>query len=203
MLKRPLVHSVALPCFACRACFAVLCFTTAPLSRKEGAMGGKTWSLQEETLFWRVVVPRSPKAVRAADRVNDWETCVSIMQRGMGQEARRVYTPVMLCMMAGLCSGSPPRSLPLTPLPASRALFSKRCHGARLAVCEEVCPGAPRRKRFDPRRDAYFLAGANCEGQCREARATFPVCRVQRHGSFNGSGNADQLPCRECADSTA
>lgn len=60
-------------------------------------MGGKTWSREEEQLFWQVIVPRSPKGVNPAGRISDWEECAKIMQRTMGQRARRNYTKLMLC----------------------------------------------------------------------------------------------------------
>ncbi|KOS19577.1 hypothetical protein ESCO_000662 [Escovopsis weberi] len=59
-------------------------------------MGGKTWSIDEEHLFWHVIVPRSPKAVDPASRALSWEACAHEMQQLMGDEARRRYTKLML-----------------------------------------------------------------------------------------------------------
>ncbi|KAK5993590.1 hypothetical protein PT974_07024 [Cladobotryum mycophilum] len=59
-------------------------------------MGGKTWSREEEHMFWRVVVPQSPKAVNPSDRLINWETCAQTMQEKMGKGARRRYTKLML-----------------------------------------------------------------------------------------------------------
>jgi hypothetical protein len=62
------------------------------------AMGGKTWSLEEEKTFWRFIVPQSPKAAKRCDRLKDWDQCASIMQWKTGKNARRTYTKLMLCM---------------------------------------------------------------------------------------------------------
>lgn len=61
-------------------------------------MGGKTWSRQEERFFWKTIIPQSPKAVKPADRIHDWEVCAEIMQREMGVNARRKYSKLMLCV---------------------------------------------------------------------------------------------------------
>lgn len=73
-------------------------------------MGGKTWSRDEEVFFWRVIVPRSPKAVIQTPDVLDWAKCAQLMQKHFGNEARREYTKLMLCASCGMAS-----SLVLSP----------------------------------------------------------------------------------------
>ncbi|KAK7745187.1 hypothetical protein SLS62_009900 [Diatrype stigma] len=61
-------------------------------------MGGKTWSVQEEEHFWRVAVSSSPKRIGKdlAKPEKSWDLLAREMQRAMGREARRKYTPTML-----------------------------------------------------------------------------------------------------------
>lgn len=60
-------------------------------------MGGKTWSTEEERLFWKEIIPQSPAAVKQSERRETWDNCARIMQREMGELRRRVYTRTMLC----------------------------------------------------------------------------------------------------------
>lgn len=62
-------------------------------------MGGKTWSEKEEEYFWRVVVASSAKRVGTdlAKPEKSWDLLAREMQRSMGSQARRDYTPTMLC----------------------------------------------------------------------------------------------------------
>ncbi|GKT98980.1 hypothetical protein FLAG1_02127 [Fusarium langsethiae] len=60
-------------------------------------MGGKTWSMDEERLFWEVIVPQS--AAAAYPDENDslsWEQLADQMNKLSGANARRVYTGTML-----------------------------------------------------------------------------------------------------------
>ncbi|KAK3403106.1 hypothetical protein B0T20DRAFT_17236 [Sordaria brevicollis] len=62
-------------------------------------MGGKQWSKQEELVFWKEVVPRSPKrvGVHRQNREHSWKECATWMQRRMGpKESRRTYTELCL-----------------------------------------------------------------------------------------------------------
>ncbi|KAI1839857.1 hypothetical protein JX266_013940 [Neoarthrinium moseri] len=61
-------------------------------------MGGRVWSDREERYFWRKAMPRSPKRV-GADRAKTekaWSELAPIMQRELGEYARRQYTGTML-----------------------------------------------------------------------------------------------------------
>ncbi|KAM0335662.1 hypothetical protein ACHAQA_000711 [Verticillium albo-atrum] len=61
-------------------------------------MGGKTWSLEEEQIFWRKIVPYSQKRV-GKDRSNkekSWPELTEDMFAYMGEGARRTYTPLSL-----------------------------------------------------------------------------------------------------------
>ncbi|KAJ4419671.1 hypothetical protein N0V85_000917 [Neurospora sp. IMI 360204] len=64
-------------------------------------MGGKQWARQEELVFWKEVVPRSPKRV-GADRQRremSWKDCAAWMQHRMAKEfkePRRAYTELCL-----------------------------------------------------------------------------------------------------------
>ncbi|KAI9149364.1 Mitochondrial import inner membrane translocase subunit tim22 [Paramyrothecium foliicola] len=59
-------------------------------------MGGKTWSKEEETYFWHVIIPQSPKAIKESDRAYSWTKCAEIMQEAMSHNPRRRFTYLML-----------------------------------------------------------------------------------------------------------
>lgn len=61
-------------------------------------MGGKTWSGDEERLFWEVIVPQSAAAAYPDDDgCLSWEQLADEMNKLSGANARRVYTGTMLC----------------------------------------------------------------------------------------------------------
>lgn len=62
-------------------------------------MGGKVWSDKEEQVFWEVIIPQSAIAADPNDQELSWESCGKVMQRTMGDEARRTYTGSMLCKL--------------------------------------------------------------------------------------------------------
>lgn len=72
------------------------------------AMGGKQWAKEEELVFWKFVVPKSPKRV-GGDRQNremSWKDCAAWMQRRMAKvykEPRRTYTELCLCESSFRC----------------------------------------------------------------------------------------------------
>ncbi|KAK1778227.1 hypothetical protein QBC45DRAFT_168757 [Copromyces sp. CBS 386.78] len=64
-------------------------------------MGGKQWTKQEELVFWKEVVPRSPKRVGKDRQRHEmhWRDCATWMQRRMAREfrePRRTYTELCL-----------------------------------------------------------------------------------------------------------
>ncbi|QPC79459.1 hypothetical protein HYE68_010211 [Fusarium pseudograminearum] len=60
-------------------------------------MGGKTWSRDEERLFWEVIVPQSAAAAYPDDDgCLSWEQLADEMNKLSGANARRVYTGTML-----------------------------------------------------------------------------------------------------------
>nr|CAC18284.1 hypothetical protein [Neurospora crassa] len=71
-------------------------------------MGGKQWAKEEELVFWKFVVPKSPKRV-GGDRQNremSWKDCAAWMQRRMAKvykEPRRIYTELCLCESSFRC----------------------------------------------------------------------------------------------------
>ena len=63
-------------------------------------MGGKTWSKDEELVFWKELIPHSPKRL-GEDRVRNeekpWEWVAEEMERRLGNKARRDYTHLGVC----------------------------------------------------------------------------------------------------------
>ncbi|TKW50388.1 hypothetical protein CTA1_11582 [Colletotrichum tanaceti] len=56
-------------------------------------MGGKVWSVDEERVFWRVIVPQSQKRIGTGPaHVKNWEQLAPLMQSIMGLKAKRKYT---------------------------------------------------------------------------------------------------------------
>ncbi|RCI17127.1 hypothetical protein L249_2109 [Ophiocordyceps polyrhachis-furcata BCC 54312] len=67
--------------------------------RTKRSMGGKTWSRDEELLFWRIIVPVSPKAAVDTGLRHTWAECATKMKlhfEGLGKRPRRKYTKLML-----------------------------------------------------------------------------------------------------------
>ena len=63
-------------------------------------MGGKTWSLEEEKLFWIQMIPQSCKRLGEDIEKNEerpWEWIAQEMQMRMGPNARRKYTYLCIC----------------------------------------------------------------------------------------------------------
>ncbi len=63
-------------------------------------MGGKTWSREEEEVFWLQMVPLSPKRLGDDIEKNEerhWEWIAQEMKRIMGPNARRNYTGLSTC----------------------------------------------------------------------------------------------------------
>ncbi|TLD31654.1 hypothetical protein PspLS_02562 [Pyricularia sp. CBS 133598] len=62
-------------------------------------MVGAQWSLEEERCFWQRIIPISPSRadIDVATRdENKWKELVPLMEKWMGEEARRKYTAQML-----------------------------------------------------------------------------------------------------------
>ncbi|KAL5604195.1 hypothetical protein BROUX41_002176 [Berkeleyomyces rouxiae] len=61
-------------------------------------MVGKQWSPGEEKTFWKKIVPRSPKrlGIHRLNPEETWDHLAEVMQRSMGNEARRTYTGLSL-----------------------------------------------------------------------------------------------------------
>ncbi|KAL1903127.1 hypothetical protein Sste5346_000411 [Sporothrix stenoceras] len=62
-------------------------------------MGGKVWSEEEERVFWTEIIPSSKKGnlfTRPNNDTHGWEALRQVMQRRMGNLARRNYTALML-----------------------------------------------------------------------------------------------------------
>ncbi|KAK1599506.1 uncharacterized protein LY79DRAFT_575188 [Colletotrichum navitas] len=56
-------------------------------------MGGKVWSVNEERVFWRIIVPQSQKRVATGPaHTKTWEELAPLMQSLMGVNAKRTYT---------------------------------------------------------------------------------------------------------------
>jgi hypothetical protein len=63
-------------------------------------MGGKTWSRQEELLYWEELIPNSPKRLGKdlkSKKEKPWGWVARGMTEGMGADARRKYTPLCVC----------------------------------------------------------------------------------------------------------
>ena len=66
-------------------------------------MGGKTWSKEEERLFWEVIVPRSPVAAYPDPKNSlNWAQLAEWMNELAGDKRRREYTHTMLCRLGVL-----------------------------------------------------------------------------------------------------
>jgi len=62
-------------------------------------MGGRIWSKQEEVIFWKKLIPHSPKRL-GKDLENEeksWEWVAQEMTERMGKNARREYTALGVC----------------------------------------------------------------------------------------------------------
>ncbi|KAH6637033.1 hypothetical protein F5144DRAFT_204432 [Chaetomium tenue] len=60
-------------------------------------MGGKTWSREEELLYWEKLIPNSPKRLGRDIKGREeksWGWIAQGMTKGMGVNARRKYTPL-------------------------------------------------------------------------------------------------------------
>ncbi|KAH6845560.1 hypothetical protein B0I37DRAFT_417089 [Chaetomium sp. MPI-CAGE-AT-0009] len=60
-------------------------------------MGGKTWSRQEEFIYWLELIPHSPKRLGrniVANEEKSWGWVAQRMTKKMGKGARRKYTPL-------------------------------------------------------------------------------------------------------------
>ncbi|KAK2064672.1 hypothetical protein LY76DRAFT_37365 [Colletotrichum caudatum] len=56
-------------------------------------MGGKVWSVDEERVFWRIIVPQSQKRIATGPtHTKTWEDLTPLMQSLMGVNAKRTYT---------------------------------------------------------------------------------------------------------------
>ncbi|WYZ38612.1 hypothetical protein EsH8_III_000526 [Colletotrichum jinshuiense] len=56
-------------------------------------MGGKVWSLEEEDVYWRVLIPQSlRRAVPGPAQTKSWDDLAIFMQSTMGSAAKRNYT---------------------------------------------------------------------------------------------------------------
>lgn len=69
-------------------------------------MVGAQWSLEEERCFWQRIIPISPSRAGIDVAVRDenkWKELVPLMERWMGEEARRKYTAQMLCGFVRIC----------------------------------------------------------------------------------------------------
>lgn len=62
-----------------------------------GNMGGKTWQMEEEEFFWRVVVPQSPEGIELSQRRYSWKQCADLMQQKLGHRGLRNYSKQLLC----------------------------------------------------------------------------------------------------------
>ena len=60
-------------------------------------MGGKTWQMEEEHFFWRVVVPQSPEGLEPSERRLSWKQCADLMSRELGHRRHRSYSKQLLC----------------------------------------------------------------------------------------------------------
>ena len=60
-------------------------------------MGGKTWQMEEEEFFWRVIVPQSPEAADISRRRYSWKQCAELMQQKLGHRGLRAYSKQLLC----------------------------------------------------------------------------------------------------------
>lgn len=60
-------------------------------------MGGKTWQMEEEHFFWRVVVPQSPEGLEPSERRLSWKQCADLMSRELGHRRHRSYNKQLLC----------------------------------------------------------------------------------------------------------
>lgn len=62
-------------------------------------MGGRTWSHEEEQVFWVQLIPHSSKRLDG-DLVNEeqtWNWVAQEMTKRMGVRARRKYTHLSVC----------------------------------------------------------------------------------------------------------
>ncbi len=65
-------------------------------------MGGRVWTAQEEKVFWKQIIPNSPKKHEGLDKIlgdesKSWKELADDMQVIMGDPAVRKYTGLMLC----------------------------------------------------------------------------------------------------------
>ena len=63
-------------------------------------MGGKTWSAEEEEVFWIKMMPHSPKRIGddiENNKEQSWDLIAQKMQTIMGPDARRKYTYLSVC----------------------------------------------------------------------------------------------------------
>ncbi len=63
-------------------------------------MGGKVWSKDEETVFWKELIPHSPKRLgedRVRNKERSWYWVANQMTIIMGTKARREYTHLGVC----------------------------------------------------------------------------------------------------------
>lgn len=63
-------------------------------------MGGKVWSAEEEEVFWKQLIPHSPKRLGKDLEENEeksWHWVAEQMDRIMGDRGRRTYTHLCVC----------------------------------------------------------------------------------------------------------
>ncbi|KDN65084.1 hypothetical protein CSUB01_04959 [Colletotrichum sublineola] len=60
-------------------------------------MGGKVWSVNEERVFWRIIVPQSQKRIGTGPApTKTWEELALLMQSLMGVDSKRTYSHLSL-----------------------------------------------------------------------------------------------------------
>jgi hypothetical protein len=62
-------------------------------------MGGKTWSHEEDQIFWLKLIPHSPKRLGhdLKNKEKPWGWVAQQMKDTMGDKARRDYTELCVC----------------------------------------------------------------------------------------------------------
>lgn len=67
-------------------------------------MGGKTWSAEEEQIFWVKLMPHSPKRLGSdlSNKEKSWTWVGQQMKKAMGEKARRDYTELCVCKYSNL-----------------------------------------------------------------------------------------------------
>lgn len=66
-------------------------------------MGGKTWSREEELIYWKELIPHSPKRLGkdiGLNKEREWTWVAKQMKLRAGEDARRGYTHLCVCRFA-------------------------------------------------------------------------------------------------------